>query len=467
MPESQEPDSRNPDSRNVESREPESREPESREPESREPGSGERETGLPSWAGQDIGETPAYVYDLARVRANHAALRGALPVEADLYYSLKANPHPALLAELRARGVRPEVCSPGELAAALDAGWPAGRVLYTGPGKRDRDLDLALAEGVREFSADSPAALDQLRAAAAARDTAVRCLLRVNDDQAAGSRGLAMTGGPSQFGADTEWIVREPRRFAGRDGVTVHGLHFYLGTNLESVPDLVGQFRRSVRTAARLAGILNGHGADIRVLDLGGGFGAPFARAGRPAGLSGLRAELETLLDRELPRWRTGRPRIVFESGRYLVGSAGTLVTAVLDVKRSHGRDVVVLESGINHLGGMSGLRRLPPLVPHLLTGRGADGGEPAAAESGPAMIAGPLCTPLDLWARTARLPRLRPGDLVAVPNVGAYGLYASLVAFLGHPLPVEIVLDSDRPGLPPERSRLGITRASLPNEKD
>ena len=79
------------------------------------------------------------------------------------------------------------------------------------------------------------------------------------------------------------------------------------------------------------------------------------------------------------------------------------------------------------------------------------------------ALVAGPLCTPLDTWARSAPLSPVRPGDVVAVPNVGAYGLYASLVAFLGHPLPAEVVVDGDRPGRAPEVSRLVLTRSADP----
>ncbi len=177
----------------------------------------------------------------------------------------------------------------------------------------------------------------------------------------------------------------------------------------------------------------------LDTLDLGGGFGAPFARAGYRANLGGLRGGLETLLDRHLGGWRSGRPRLVFESGRYLVGTAGTLLVRVLDAKRSHGQEIVVLDSGINHLGGMSGLRRLPPLAAHLIK---ADAG---AAVTRATLVTGPLCTPLDVWHRSADLPPLAPGALLAVPNVGAYGLYASLVAFLGHPTPIEVAVDNDR----------------------
>ncbi|MFI1726743.1 type III PLP-dependent enzyme [Streptomyces sp. NPDC020489] len=396
-------------------------------------------------------ETPAYVYDLARVRENAARLREALPEPADLYYSLKANSHPHVLRTLKDAGTLPEVCSPGELDAALAAGWDAGQVLYTGPGKRDQDIDRALHQGVREFCADSPTGLDQLDRLAGRAGVRIRTLLRVNDDRPAAGQGLAMTGVASQFGADTRWITDEPERFGDRPHVEVTGLHLYMGTNLTHVPDLLAQFQQALTTAAGLRTVLAPHTARLdTTLDLGGGFGAPFAKEGEAADLSGLREGLADLLDASAPGWRDGAPRPAYESGRHLVGTAGTLLTRVLDVKRSHGRDVAVLESGINHLGGMAGLRRLPPLNPTLLADAAGRG------EARPTMVTGPLCTPLDTWARQAPLPPLRPGDLLAVPNVGAYGLSASLLAFLGHPAPLEVAVDGDAA---PHISRLTLTR--------
>ena len=385
--------------------------------------------------------TPAYVYDVAPIRKNRRALAAALPEGTGLYYSVKANPHPALLAEVRASGVRPEVCSAGELQSALDAGWSGPEILYGGPGKRDQDVLTALAAGVTEMSVDSPAGLDQLDACAQALGVHARALLRVNDDTPTRGQGLAMTGVASQFGADAGWIAAEPARFAGRANVEVVGLHLYMGTNLQSVDDLCDQFDRSASTAVRVMAALADCGVRLHRLDLGGGFGAPFAQAGQLSTWPGLAQRLAAILDATVPGWTAGTPEVVFESGRYLVATAGTLLTRVLDAKDSHGDRMVILESGINHLGGMSGMRRLPPLRPALVPVDGRVGDRPLA----PTTITGPLCTPLDTWTHRAELPELRRGDLVAVPNVGAYGLNASLIGFLGHPLPLEFVFDADR----------------------
>jgi diaminopimelate decarboxylase len=384
--------------------------------------------------------TPAYVYDLAEVRRNARALTAALPDGARICYSLKANPHPLLQTALRAEGAWAEVCSRGELESALGAGFDPAQVLYTGPGKRNADVRHALRRSVREFSVDSPHGLAQLDRLAAEADTSVRCLLRINDEQPARGQGLAMTGVPSQFGADTGWVLAAPEQFAGTPRARVTGLHLYMGTNITAVEDLLDQFERALTTARAVGAALAPHGVEINTLDLGGGFGAPFARPGARLDLAGLRAGLCALLDLHAAGWRENRPQLIFESGRYLVGTAGTLLIRVLDTKCSHGRQIAVVESGINHLGGMSGMRRVPPLLPHPVAPAPADG----VAATVPTLLTGPLCTPLDVWDRSADLPPLSPGQLLAVPNVGAYGLTASLIGFLGHPLPVEIVLDPD-----------------------
>jgi diaminopimelate decarboxylase len=378
--------------------------------------------------GLDAVETPAYVYDLDEVRRAHRLLRDALPRPSRLYYSLKANPHPAIVRTLRDAGCGAEVSSPGELTSALAAGAPAAAVLYTGPGKRDRDVADAIDAGVRWFSVDSPLGLDQVDRVAAERGAAARCLLRVNDHAPAPGQRMTMTGIASQFGADAEWIEAEPERFASRPAARLAGFHLYMGSNLAGEEALLAQFETAVATARRLADRCD---ADVEVLDLGGGFPAPYARAGDIEPMPGLAVAVARLLDVAFPGWRHALPAVAFESGRYLAATAGSLLTRVLDVKQSHGRPVLVLESGINHLGGMSGLRRLPPVQPDVES----DGGEPAHLEG--AMIAGPLCSPLDVWAASA--------DALRVPNVGAYGLSASLLGFLGHPAPREVVVDRGR----------------------
>ncbi|MFE5856018.1 phosphopantetheine-binding protein [Streptomyces sp. NPDC056500] len=396
--------------------------------------------------------SPLYIYDLARLRSALEDLRTALPQPSRIYYSLKANPHPGLVAELRRGGARAEVTSRGELAAALEAGHPAAELMYSGPGKVPAELDEAIAAGMRTFSTESFGDLERIGAAAAAHGVVADCVLRINAAGAPGQGGLRMTGGPSQFGFDLDGLARERARLLA-EGTRIVGMHFFPLTNARDEEGLHAELANSVRTAARLRDEL---GIPLQLLDLGGGFAAPYATPGERPVYRGLRTSLTAVLDEHLPGWRDGDPVIAFESGRYLVGDSGRLVTTVTDVKHSKGSDYAVLDSGINHLGGLSGLGRLLPLSAQPLTPVSED-----RADEGPTTVtlAGPLCTPADILARVAELPGVRPGDRLVFPHVGAYGLSASLLGFLGHPAPAEVLVDG---GKAVSATRLALQRHTV-----
>nr|WP_235981192.1 type III PLP-dependent enzyme [Streptomyces albidus (ex Kaewkla and Franco 2022)] len=391
--------------------------------------------------------SPLYVYDLSRVRKAYEDLRTALPDPSRIYYSLKANPHPDLVAELRRCGARAEVTSKGELASALEAGCRARELLYSGPGKTPGELDEAIARGVRSYSAESFGDLERIGEAATARGVWADCVLRINAAGAPGSAGLRMTGSASQFGFDLDALLGAPERLKVH-GARVVGLHFFPLTNARDEESLRAELVQSIATAAELRSAL---GIELRLVDLGGGFAAPYAVPGERPGYAGLRDAVSEALDDHLPGWREGAPVVAFESGRHLVGDSGELVCTVTDVKDSRGTSYAVLDSGINHLGGLSGLGRLLPMSarpletdsPHAASGEEAqDSQRSQDAVASRATLAGPLCTPADVLGRGVELPGLQAGQLISFPNVGAYGLTASLLGFLGHPAPVEVVTD-------------------------
>lgn len=351
--------------------------------------------------------TPVYVYDLAEIRTNHRRLRAALPERAVLYYALAANPHPELLREIRAADVLPAVCSPGELDAALVAGWPAHEIVYSGPARRDADLDWALRLGVRTFTVDSSAALAQLARRAAEHRESVDCLLRVN------------ACGFIPAGADPHVVLAEPFRFTGGTGARVIGLRL--------CADSDSDIEAAAELADRLSSALTEQGVPVERVTF----------AGFAPGSAGVLA---------------GRLRVAFEVDGDLVGTAGTLLTSVLDVRATGERQEVVLESGANHVGLFAGRRRRS-LVPQLIS-------RPLSGEPVDTVLIGPQETPFDVWATPVRLPLLRVGDVLVVPDTGAWGVTAGLVAFGASTMPAEVVVDRDDSSTDVVHvSRLSVTR--------
>jgi diaminopimelate decarboxylase len=376
--------------------------------------------------------TPLLVYDLDRVVAACRDLRRSLPAGMTIFYSLKANPHPDIARVLReATGYplcRAEVSSVGELSAALEAGFAAWECLYTGPGKTESELANAIGQGVRDFSVESLTDLERAGRVAVQFGTVIDCLVRVNSAASNAATSIRMTGTPSQFGIDSETLAAQLPELRAVPGTQLIGAHFFSLSNARDEPSLISELQHGVAAAARLHADL---GLPMHALDIGGGFAAPYAQPGNRPVYDKLRAELGRALDTHFPDWRDAQPRLACESGRYLVGDCGELICSVTNVKESRGQRFVILDAGVNTLGGMSGLGRLMPL-----TVKPAEQHGTAAAT-----LTGPLGTPGDILGRDVPLHGVKPGDTITVPNVGAYGPTASLLQFLSRPAPREVVV--------------------------
>jgi diaminopimelate decarboxylase len=375
--------------------------------------------------------TPLYVYQLDAVRESAGALASLLPPGMRRYYALKANPHPLLAATLRELGLHAEMSSTGELASAVAAGFAMHESLYTGPAKTVEEMVAAARAGVRRFALESEADHRRLLAAAERAQTPLEYLVRLHPASGPAAAGLRMTGAPSQFGVDLALLHGGSPMLRPSAAATPVGFHLFSATNLAVPEALLAELSANASWTAQAA---RRCGFEPRLVDLGGGFAAPFATPGARSQYPQLRAALAARLDEELPGWRGGEPVVAVESGRFLVAEAGVLVTTVMDVKPSGDRRYVLCDAGVNVLGGMSGIGRLLPAA--------QPDGQPDPGDT--AVLAGPLCTPLDVLSRQARIGNLVEGDLLTIPNVGAYGLTASLVAFLGRPMPVEVVLDGE-----------------------
>ncbi|GAA5054943.1 alanine racemase [Nocardia callitridis] len=364
-------------------------------------------------------DTSTYVYDLDELAASIDELRAHLPTQSALLYSIKANPHPYIVEHAARHGAGLEVSSEGELAIASAARVRANtdaEIVCTGPGKTTDYLESAVEKGA-VISIESPTELTRLRELGS---TGQNVLVRINATATSQRSGLQMTGTASPFGVDEQDADTVVRRVID-DGHNFRGVHLYMGSNILSEDDLVDQFEISTRIADHYVD----YGSGTFIADLGGGFGHPFAAPGPRPRWQGLRRRVESLTERLSAR----RALVTFESGRYIAGSCGTLSATVLDVKQSKGQRFVVLSSGVNHLGGLSGLRRLPRtrVAP---TPYEHGGGTPES-------LVGPLCTPVDVLNKQSPT-NLEVGDTVTIPNVGAYGLSASLANFLSHPYPTE-----------------------------
>ena len=372
-----------------------------------------------------VGQTPFYAIDRERVRQRVAQARAALPPGVRLHYAVKANPMPALVGFIRPLVDGLDVASAGEMAVALDAGADPGHLSFAGPGKRDAELEQAVAAGVLVN-------LESAREVAlAGLGLPARVAVRVNPDFELRGAGMRMGGGAKPFGVDAE-AVPQLLRDIGQAGLAFEGFHVYAGSqNLKG--GLIAQaLRESWAMVQRLAADVP---APIRHVNLGGGWGIPYFPNEQPLDLEPVTAALAGIEAERQRDWPGAR--LALELGRYLVGEAGVYVARVTDRKESRGQVFLVTDGGLHHHLAASGnfgqvIRRNYPL---------ALGRQVSPAHTETVSVVGPLCTPLDVLGERVDLAPAREGDLVVVFQSGAYGASASPQAFLGHPPCAEVLV--------------------------
>ena len=378
-----------------------------------------------------VGSTPFFAYDRELVSRRVAHVRATLPAEINLSYAVKANPMPALLQHMSGLVDGFDVASATEMRHALDTPTPAARISFAGPGKTVAELTRAVAAGVT-VELESELEIERIRAVSEAAGIPARVAVRVNPDFTVRGSGMRLGGGPQQFGIDSERVPGVLADLADSE-LDFEGFHVFAGSQNLRVDMICEAQRRTVELIASLAEAWPG---PVRYVNVGGGFGIPYALRDRPLDLAPIGENLAVLLDRVV-RPRLPEARVVVELGRYLVGEAGVYVTRVVDRKVSRGKSFVVVDGGLHHQLAASGnfgqvIRRNYPIA----VGNRMD--DPADET---VTVVGCLCTPLDLLGDDVALPKAGVGDLIVLFQAGAYGLTASPTAFLSHPAPAEVLV--------------------------
>ncbi len=364
--------------------------------------------------------TPLYVYGKDAVRARYRILDGILaaraPVAHWICYAMKANPHPGLLAVLRRCGARIDAVSPNEVDAALAAGFPPERILYTGTSVSRDDLERLFALDGLTVNID---AAEQLDVMAAVRRRVcpkrrVRASVRWNPGVGRGFNPRVVTAGsrssdgtPIKFGVEEGKVVAvfERARALGFEPV---GLHHHLGSGWvrEDFPAACEAAGKIVRKARELEDL----GHRLEFIDIGGGFGPRYTRA---QGLFPVERYVRRVC-RTVAEARLGLGAIALEPGKFLVGEAGAVLLRVEYLKESYGN----LFACVN--GGTYNTVPRPAIYPqafHEVVNASRVRGTPRARLT----VAGHLCETGDVFGKDRLLPVPRTGEVLAVLLAGAY----------------------------------------------
>lgn len=351
--------------------------------------------------------TPHLVIDLDRVEENYQALAAALP-EARVFYAVKANPAPEILARLVELGACFDVASPAEIAAVLAAGADPGCISFGNTIKKEVDIAWAFAQGVRLFAVDAEAELHKI--ARAAPDARVFCRILTSGEGAEWPLSRKFGCAPAQ----AEALLR----LAATLPVVPWGVSFHVGSQQRDPR----QWDAAITIVADLFRALDADGVELGMVNLGGGFPTAYRQAVAPAA-----AYCAAIRDSVRRHFGNRLPELIVEPGRGLVGDAGVIETEVVLVARKGDGDPrrwVFLDIG--KFGGLAETMDEAIQYP-IESGRGGP--------CEPVILAGPTCDSADVLYERADYPLpldLAIGDRLRIRGTGAYTTTYSSVGFNG-----------------------------------
>ena len=350
--------------------------------------------------------SPVYIYSQATLERHYRAFDGAFAgVPHTICYSVKANSTLAVLRNFIKLGGGVDIVSGGELYRSLKAGVDPKKVVYSGVGKRDDEIEYALNTGILMFNVESEQELTRINDIAARMGKKAGIAIRVNPDVDPQTHPYITTGlKNAKFGITIERAIEEYRRAKGMAGIEILGIDCHIGSQLTKVAPFVDSIKKLKGVIKSLAGT----GIALKYFDIGGGLGIQYNDEAPPLPADYGRAIIDETKDLGL--------HLLFEPGRNLVGNAGILVAKCLYTKERDEKNFIIIDAGMNDLarpalyGSFHGVRPVVQDQDGLII----------------ADIVGPICESGDFLVKEREVPMFRPGDLMAFMSAGAYGFAMS-----------------------------------------
>ncbi len=349
--------------------------------------------------------TPCYVYSCETIARHFLRLRDAWrPVDIIITYAVKANSNVAILNVFKSLGSWLDVVSGGELYRALAAGFPPGRIIFGGVGKTDAEVAYAMKQRVFAVVADSVEELATLNRQAQRARRRVNVALRINPDIDPRTHAYIATGMRiHKFGIEARRAMAAFRMARSCRGLRVVGIHHHIGSQVTRLKPFLAAFERTLALVKRL----RRDGFPLRFVDIGGGIGITYKDEAV--------FSFEELAGKLGPLARDADIQIMMEPGRVIVGNAGILLTRVTLVKKSSGKNFIIVDAGMNDL-----------IRPMLYGAYHEIKAERQRAATMKADVVGPICESGDFFALDRNVPRFGRGDLMAIMSAGAYGFSMS-----------------------------------------
>lgn len=369
--------------------------------------------------------TPVYVYDADVIRYKYRELAESFSYpKVKIFYAAKANTNLRILEILREEGAGIDAVSPGEILAALNAGFLPEQIMFTATSVTDEEMKFAVSRKVL-VNVDSLPQLERYGRI----NPGSRVCIRINPAVGAGHHDHVITGGPdSKFGI---WVgdLDKAAAVAAKFRLKIAGLHQHIGSGILDV----GKFINAIDVILAAAKSF----PSLEFVDFGGGIGVPYSPEQQPIDIIKLGERISSILSTFVKNY--GRElEFIFEPGRYLVAESGALLCTVNTVKSTPKHKFVGVNTGFNHLIRPMAYGSYHPIV-------NISSAEADKKETEKVVIAGNLCESGDVFTIGDReMPVLKEGDVLAIMVAGAYG-YSMASNYNTRPKPAEILVSGKK----------------------
>ena len=349
-------------------------------------------------------QTPFYYYDVALLQETLHVVKSELQkYDYHLHYAIKDNANPRILSIIAQNGLGADCVSGGEILAALDAGFPASKIVFAGVGKADWEINLGLDNDIACFNVESLAELEVIQSLAEAKSKPATVAFRVNPNIDAHTHAKITTGlEENKFGINYGQLLSVIDKSLTMSHIRFTGIHFHIGSQ---ITDLT-VFNQLCIHAEKLQRNLEAHGLSINSLNLGGGLGIDYHHPNHLS-IPDFNSYFSIFHQQIRPR---KNQQIHFELGRAIVGQCGSLISKVLYVKEGEFKQFTILDAGFTDL-----IR--PAMYDAYHHPENITSDEPYHTYD----VVGPICESSDVFNKGELLNKVRRDDLIAFRSAGAY----------------------------------------------
>ena len=349
--------------------------------------------------------TPFYCYSLSQLKNNFYSFKNAFKIIKPIVaFSIKSNSNLTLLKELKKMGSGADVVSVGELLKAIKAGINTKKIVFSGVGKTEEEIRMAIKKRVLLINVESESEVNLVNKISKKLSKKTSIGVRLNPNVASKTHKKISTGGKGEkFGVTYNDCINLCEKILKMKNLKLEGLSVHIGSQITNIKP----FKEVLSIINK---IINKIKIDFKFIDLGGGMGISYSNKEQHLNLKQYSQLVKKFIINK-------NVKIIFEPGRFIIGNTGILISKVIYIKKSNNKYFIILDAGMNDLIRPALYAAQHQIIPLRKTNKKFR----EIVE-----FVGPICESSDKFLTKRGFAKIKEGDYVALTHVGAYGMSLS-----------------------------------------